>query len=491
MRDVEKNKEQLINELAKLRQQVTELKKFEIKQQEVEKNLRETEEKYRTLLENIPAAYYRTDREGNMRLINPPGAELLGYNSPEEIIGKNLAKDLYYLPEDRKIFIEELNKRKGKVENYEATLKRKDGTPVIVSTSSHYYYDKEGNIAGVEGIFVDITERKEAEKLQQVLYHISRAANSPISLDQLYSTIHQELSSIIDTTNFYIALREEKEGQIYFPYNVDSSKPFHLPRSINHPSLIAEVVRTGKPLLVTREIIQKEKTLEKFKAWFGNSCRQVWLGVPLKIEDKTLGAIVLQSYTNPDLYSEKDIQLLEFVSSQVAIALERKIREEELKKLAYYDVLTGAYNRGVSLELLQRQMNLSKRNKSLLLLAYIDLDNLKDINDKFGHKEGDQVLIQVVKLFKSTLREVDIICRLGGDEFLLIFPETSPAEAPLIQERLSNNLEKLNQELVKPYSIDFSIGFSYYNPAHPLSLDKLIHLADQSMYMHKEKKRKN
>jgi PAS domain S-box-containing protein len=154
-------------------------------------------------------------------MVNPPGVKLLGYDSPKKIIGKNLAKDLYYIPEDRKSFLEELKKRKGSVKDYEVTLKKRDGTPVIVSTSSHYYYNKEGNITGVEGIFMDISERKQNEKLQQVLYNISKAANSPISLGQLYKTIHQELGTIIDTTNFHISLLDEKENKIYFSYYFD------------------------------------------------------------------------------------------------------------------------------------------------------------------------------------------------------------------------------------------------------------------------------
>ncbi|MEN3190375.1 MAG: PAS domain-containing protein, partial [Atribacterota bacterium] len=86
--------------------------------------LRESEEKYHTLFDNMPGAYYRADIEGNILLINPHGAKLLGYNSPQEIIGKNLAKDLYYIPEDRKVFLEELKKRKGNIKDYEVTLKR-------------------------------------------------------------------------------------------------------------------------------------------------------------------------------------------------------------------------------------------------------------------------------------------------------------------------------------------------------------------------------
>jgi diguanylate cyclase (GGDEF)-like protein len=122
-------------------------------------------------------------------------------------------------------------------------------------------------------------------------------------------------------------------------------------------------------------------------------------------------------------------------------------------------------------------------------LLYLDVDNFKHINDTFGHKEGDKILKEAGKLFKSTLREVDIICRIGGDEFLLIFPDSSPNDAPLIRKRLSRNLEKLNQKLAKPYKIDFSIGLSYYDPANPLSIDELIRIADENMYEEKKKKK--
>ena len=168
---------------------------------------------------------------------------------------------------------------------------------------------------------------------------------------------------------------------------------------------------------------------------------------------------------------------------------ERKQLEEKLEKLARIDSLTGCYNRGYGLELLDRQMKLSHRSKSPLLLAFLDIDRFKSINDTFGHDEGDKVLKEAVNLFRSTLREVDIICRMGGDEFLLIFPDNSLKEAPLIKERLDKDLIELNQTLKKPYSIDLSIGFSEYDPDAPLAMDELIRIADQKMYEKKKKKK--
>lgn len=170
--------------------------------------------------------------------------------------------------------------------------------------------------------------------------------------------------------------------------------------------------------------------------------------------------------------------------------IERKKIEEKLKKLAHFDTLTGCLTRGYGLALLEEMIKTANRSKTLILLLYLDINGFKAINDTYGHAEGDMVLKEVVQLFKSTLREIDIICRIGGDEFLLIFPENSSDEIPLIRERLNINLQKLNQTLNRPYKIDFSIGFSVYDPANPQTIEKLIYLADQKMYEDKSKNEK-
>ena len=123
------------------------------------------------------------------------------------------------------------------------------------------------------------------------------------------------------------------------------------------------------------------------------------------------------------------------------------------------------------------------------MLAFLDIDKFKTINDTFGHDEGDEVLKEVVGLFKSSLREVDIICRMGGDEFLLAFPDSSLQEAPLIRNRLEEELPQLNRKIEKDYNIQFSIGFSEYLPDKPKDLDELIAIADQKMYKEKNNKK--
>ncbi|MEE8358388.1 MAG: PAS domain S-box protein, partial [Candidatus Hydrothermarchaeales archaeon] len=135
---------------------ITERKKAEVV-------LRESEEKFRSIFENITNIFYRTDLEGNVTLVNPAGVRAVGYNNINEVTGKNLAEEFYYNPKDREKFIKELKKH-GEVKNYEIILKRKDGTPLIVETNSYFIYDKAGKPVGVEGIAGDITARKQAEE---------------------------------------------------------------------------------------------------------------------------------------------------------------------------------------------------------------------------------------------------------------------------------------------------------------------------------------
>lgn len=184
-------------------------------------------------------------------------------------------------------------------------------------------------------------------------------------------------------------------------------------------------------------------------------------------------------------YRDSNGKALRFLGTLVDIS-KRKEVEEKLEKISRIDSLTGCYNRGYGLELLDRQIKLSHRSKSPLLLAFLDVDKFKSINDTFGHDEGDMILKEVTGLFKSTLREIDITCRMGGDEFLLIFPDSSLKEAPLIKERFEEKLVQLNHTLKKPYKINFSIGLSCYDPDNPQSIDELIRIADKKMYEDKQ-----
>ena len=146
-----------------LEEKVGELGKEVSLRQQAENALKDSEAKYRGIIDNMQDVFYRSDLAGRLILASPSGVRLLGYQSLREILGLEI-KSLYADPEDRNLFLKAIKEGGGRITNHEIVLKRKDGTPLPVVTSSAYYYDREGNVAGVEGIFFDITERRQAEK---------------------------------------------------------------------------------------------------------------------------------------------------------------------------------------------------------------------------------------------------------------------------------------------------------------------------------------
>ncbi len=164
---------------------------------------------------------------------------------------------------------------------------------------------------------------------------------------------------------------------------------------------------------------------------------------------------------------------------------ERKRAEEELRMLATTDSLTGLLNRGSGLLLFGKQLQLSKRNNSKLSICYLDVNGLKSINDTFGHHEGDEALKLVARFLRESLRNVDIICRLGGDEFLLVLPQCPVDKNTIIWNRIEQRVRAFNDSKKKPYTISLSRGFAEYDPADEKFIDQLITVADREMYKHK------
>jgi PAS domain S-box-containing protein len=152
-----------------------------------EEALQKSEGNYRGVIENLQDVFYRADTAGNITMVSPSVTDVFGYGSAEEVIGLNLARDFYKDPANRRNFLDAINKT-GSVKNFEAALKKKDGSTVIVSTSAHYYRDPDGSILGIEGIAKDITEQKQAEEaLWQEQLFSSSVLDSLPGIFYLYS----------------------------------------------------------------------------------------------------------------------------------------------------------------------------------------------------------------------------------------------------------------------------------------------------------------
>lgn len=165
---------------------------------------------------------------------------------------------------------------------------------------------------------------------------------------------------------------------------------------------------------------------------------------------------------------------------------DRKKYEEELHLYATTDAMTGVLNRRTGLEILEQQIKISKRRPMKFTICYVDINNLKYVNDNFGHIDGDFMILKVVETIKANLREADIVCRLGGDEFMIIFIDCNENQARAIMERISKALDDYNKKKEKPYPITISKGFAEYMPGEEINAEELIALADIEMYRDKQ-----
>jgi len=167
----------------------------------------------------------------------------------------------------------------------------------------------------------------------------------------------------------------------------------------------------------------------------------------------------------------------------------RKNAEEKLKEYATLDELTGVYNRRVGISILEQQMHHTKRERNAFTICFVDVNGLKQVNDTWGHDEGDALLRNVVEVIQAKLRRGDILCRLGGDEFLMLFKNCNVENASRIWDRIEQKIEIMNSTSGKPYDISVSYGLLEYNHTMEITVNELINMADQKMYIDKKKRR--
>lgn len=278
-------------------------------------------------------------------------------------------------------------------------------------------------------------------------------------------------------------------------------------------SLCRTVVRSGAPLIV--DDIQKRST------WGGDGELRsagalAFAAVPLQGADgATLGAFAVID-TKPRHWSSDDVRMLQEFAATVMTEIELRAAAgtlhagvdgmilhdmegedrsslrpriscivEALRTSAVTDELTGLHNRRAFKALAEHQIKLSARNFSPLLVFFADLDELKQINDRFGHAAGDQALRETARLLRATFRDSDVVARFGGDEFAVLACNATMADADRFATRLENALEGYNAAADGGFKLGLSTGATGYDPRRPEPLDTLLARADAAMYVHK------
>jgi diguanylate cyclase (GGDEF)-like protein/PAS domain S-box-containing protein len=309
---------------------------------QVELNLRQSEERYRTLFNSMMDGIYRSTHEGRFVDVNPAMVRMFGYSSREEMLAVDIKKDLYFAPEERGSHI--LDTGQEEIEVYR--MRRKDGSEIWVEDHGHYVHDEQGNILYHEGMLRDISGRKRAEN----------------------------------------------------------------------------------------ELYQAKEALE---------------------------------------IAHKELQ-------------EAFAREQQLARI---DMLTGVNNRRYLFEIAAQEFQIAARYGLPLSVLMFDVDEFKVINDNFGHVIGDQALQRLTQIVRAQLRSADVLGRYGGDEFIVLLPQTGASEAKILGERIHISVASMRMETKKGViSLTISLGIAqmFHRAVQPDTVEELFQRADQALYAAKQ-----
>jgi len=427
-----------------------------------------------TVLDLLLDAICVVDAQGCFVFVSAAGERIFGY-APEEMVGQPMLN--YVFAEDRALTLRAVDEILAGTHqpHFENRYLRKDGRIAHIMWSAHWSEAQQLRVA----VGRDITQRKHGESMQAALYAISEAAHSAEDLLTLFERIHRIIGGLLPTANFFIALYDQRTDELTVPYRAHGGDIPPTPQKLEADTLSAQVIRSGQALLLTPG--GTAAPLQPLQAGTADDLPD-WLGVPLKGQQGTIGALVVQGYSGMVRYTEKDVELLQFVSRQVAAAIERKQWETRLQHAARHDALTNLPNRGLLHERLQTALARARQDGSRLSLLYLDLDKFKPVNDRLGHAAGDLLLQEAARRLQRCLRESDTVGRIGGDEFLVLLARLhQPDHAALVAEKIRAALSEPFDLAGEPVLISPSIGIALY-PDHGEDDHQLILQADQAMY---------
>lgn len=340
------------------------------------------------LLDYTPDSIYFKDLESKFILVNKATAQKLGFKDPKDLIGKS-DKDIFSSEHSDIARADELALINEDVKTILKNEKETwvDGSVTHVSTVKVPLKDENQMIIGTLGITRDITDIKKSEQIEQTLYRISKAVHELDNTSDLYSEIHQAIKELMKADNFYIALHDEESNMISFPYFVDETESDPPDQPFGN-GLTEYVIRKRTPQLIDGPLDLELRRMGETDL-IGEEAK-IWLGAPLNIGEKTIGAIVLQDYHDPETYGPDELRILNYVSEQIALAISRKNVENSLK----------AYSKEL------QELNASK-DKFFSILAHDLKSPFQGILgiSRLLNEEFDQISTDEVQNFLKALNE--------------------------------------------------------------------------------------
>ncbi|MEN4011757.1 MAG: GAF domain-containing protein [Bellilinea sp.] len=339
---------------------------------------------------------------------------------------------------------------------------------------------------------------EEAETLQQA----SAAVSSALKLEQVLDMVLENLSKVVPYDSCALFLVEDDHLRVVaargFPHpDQVIGKPFPA-----HDELLWHSMETKKPI-----ILADAQSDPRFKRWGDAEHVHSWMGVPLIKRDIGIGFLTIDS-RKLNLYNENHAKLALGFANQAAAAIENARLFESIQRMAITDPLTGMLNRRHFFELAAREYYRARRYGKMLAVVMIDVDDLKKVNDTYGHLAGDGLILYIGGQCRKQLRKADLAARFGGDEFILLLPETNLEQALQAARRIRESVLggvspnpvgiNLDRVGVNPDPVEvspagagivrasISVGVSAIDPTCT-SLEMLVNRADQALYTAKQR----
>lgn len=443
-----------------------------------------------TLMDAIPNPIYSKDENGIYNHCNASFTKFLGIDrldiigkSDCEVFGNELAK--IYNEYDKNLI-----ENKG-TQVYESKLMNNDSTYHHVSFCKSVVLDNYENNKGLVGVIVDITEEKKniekinkLLKLREAMLRIGYSINELTNINDLLQLILNEVINCVDerSCGSVLLLDEDKNLKIVAAkgYDLNEIKGFSIELKV-HQLRFNNGEKINETVIFNN--IDKTQDIKMLDTMEGGKIKSA-ISSPIIIDGLLYGFLNIDSIYN-NIFNESDMELMEYMRSQVSIAITKHKLYEETLYLSRYDKLTNVYNRSYFEQLIHANIFNEKTNKKEFFVAAFDLNDLKLVNDNYGHLYGDEL----IKTFAGGLSKLtgpdDIIGRLGGDEFIGVFFD-------LDLKSLTSRFEQLieyfkNNPIVcedKIIICSYSYGIANF-PKEGMKFNELLKIADARMYEYK------
>jgi diguanylate cyclase (GGDEF)-like protein/PAS domain S-box-containing protein len=477
MNDEEKTKNQLLSEASELRKRIACL--------EIQ------EERYRKLVGAVTDYIYIVQVENGrpVKTMHGPGCfSVTGYTSEEYGTDPLLWIKMVH-EKDINAVIEQANSvLSGKtVHPLEHRILHKDGSVRWVRNTP-VPRSEHDRLVAYDGLIVDVTERKkneeqiimqkgELEKINRelsILYEVSMAISRTIDLDKLFNDIMQAITKLEFLTIELKGVIFIVEGEtMYAAYGTGLDSAFLCShKGIKVGSCLCGLAAKTGEVILSRNSARDIRHTEHHS----NMGPHGHIILPLKVKDRVIGVLCL--YLPPDIeMDESKVKMLVSICNQIGIAIENARLYEEAKSLSLHDSLTGFGNRRYMEIIFEKIFAESKRYGRHLSAIMLDIDSFKRYNDTFGHIAGDGLLARLAAIISREIRETDVAIRYGGEEFLILLPETDLDMALEVTERIRKSVEDEGE-------ITVSLGISTYDRKTEKKED-LISTADEALYQAK------